>query len=100
MVSEPLVAAAMCLKNVLLLVDSTLREEKLSARPSGCDVAEAEANLLEDAALLKLAWVQLGQRDHVSALRHSKRILEKNSLLPASHADQRIPQSEAGQAPW
>lgn len=74
-VSEPLVAAAMCLKNVLLLVDASLREEKPgSGRPS-CNVAEAEANLLEDAALLKLAWVQLCQRDHVAALRHSKRIL-------------------------
>lgn len=45
------------------------------------DLLESEASLLEDAALVKLAYVSLCQRDYSGALRHSRKLLEKNCLL-------------------
>lgn len=95
-VTDPLIAAAMCLKNVLILVEPTLRaadadggsrQASGNSKPGPNDTAEIEANLLEDAALLKLSWISLCQRDHVPALRYSKRLLEKNNLLIPSSGD-------------
>jgi len=45
------------------------------------DLLESEASLLEDSALVKLAYVSLCQRDYTGALRYSRRLLEKNVLL-------------------
>eukprot|EP00439_Symbiodinium_sp_Y106_P036803 s1454_g4.t1 len=107
---DPLVTAAMCLKNVLTLIDPMLQSAAQAAetaeanaaaagkaapsqKASGSgaptpsksatarDLAEAEALLMEDAALLKLAYVCLCQRDHTPALRYAKRILEPCSAL-------------------
>ncbi|CAJ1423434.1 unnamed protein product [Effrenium voratum] len=90
-VTDPLVAAAMCLKNALMVeqtVASADREaDARQGTPKPADMAEMEAGLIEDAALLKLAWVSLCQHDHVPALRYAKRILEKNNLLNAAHSD-------------
>jgi len=58
-----------------------------SAKHQACDFLECEASLLEDAALVKLAYVRLCQRDHSSALRCSRKLLEKNHLLPLGHAE-------------
>jgi Flp pilus assembly protein TadD len=52
-----------------------------SSRHQARDVLESEASLLEDTALVKLAYVGLCQYDFASTLRHSRRLLEKNSLL-------------------
>ncbi|CAK0831600.1 unnamed protein product [Prorocentrum cordatum] len=46
------------------------------------DVVDCEASLLEDAALVKLAYVSLCQNDHAAALRCSRRFLEKGLMLP------------------
>ena len=90
-ISDPLLAATMCLKNVLLLIERGLcaDSDRDSQQAPGlvqrgpCETKEMEANLLEDAALLKLSWISLCQHDHVSALRYSKRLLDKNNLLMA-----------------
>eukprot|EP00427_Karlodinium_veneficum_P002160 CAMPEP_0169156240 /NCGR_PEP_ID=MMETSP1015-20121227/53873_1 /TAXON_ID=342587 /ORGANISM="Karlodinium micrum, Strain CCMP2283" /LENGTH=950 /DNA_ID=CAMNT_0009226951 /DNA_START=46 /DNA_END=2894 /DNA_ORIENTATION=+ len=104
--------AAMCLRNVLVLVmpmlpekisssagvkDSTAEASKSStsgavkastsstsgsgSRHQARDLLQSDASLLEDAALIKLAYVCLCQHDHASALRYSRRLLEKNHLL-------------------
>eukprot|EP00931_Biecheleriopsis_adriatica_P060663 TRINITY_DN36440_c0_g2_i1.p1 TRINITY_DN36440_c0_g2~~TRINITY_DN36440_c0_g2_i1.p1 ORF type:complete len:1041 (-),score=243.18 TRINITY_DN36440_c0_g2_i1:40-3162(-) len=54
------------------------------SRHQAKDLAESEASLLEDSALLKLSYVCLCQHDHSSAMRYSRRLLEKNNLLPQS----------------
>merc|ERR1712048_970029 len=52
------------------------------ARHHAKDHLESEASLLEDCALVKLAYVSLCQSDYASALRYSRRLLEKGHLLP------------------
>jgi len=123
---DPLVTAAMCLKNVLTLIDPMLQSAAQAAetaeanaaaagkaapsqKASGSgaptpsksatarDLAEAEALLMEDAALLKLAYVCLCQRDHTPALRYAKRILDKNHLLPAPSPEARTPDEKQEQ---
>lgn len=54
------------------------------APPKARDLLEGEAGLLEDAALVKLSYVCLSQRDYSGALRYSRRLLEKSCLLPPS----------------
>mmetsp|Transcript_96310 Transcript_96310/g.272301 ORF Transcript_96310/g.272301 Transcript_96310/m.272301 type:complete len:1086 (-) Transcript_96310:42-3299(-) len=51
------------------------------------DLLESEASLLEDSAMVKMAYVALCQNDYASALRHSRKLLEKNNLLPQALAD-------------
>lgn len=51
------------------------------SRHQARDLLEGEASLLEDAALVKLAYVDLCRRDFAGALRCSRRLLEKNLLL-------------------
>eukprot|EP00442_Polarella_glacialis_P000769 CAMPEP_0115050414 /NCGR_PEP_ID=MMETSP0227-20121206/1768_1 /TAXON_ID=89957 /ORGANISM="Polarella glacialis, Strain CCMP 1383" /LENGTH=1017 /DNA_ID=CAMNT_0002434261 /DNA_START=44 /DNA_END=3097 /DNA_ORIENTATION=+ len=53
-----------------------------SSRHQAKDLVECEASLLEDVALVKLAYVCLCQHDHAAALRYSRRLLEKNYLVP------------------
>eukprot|EP00927_Polykrikos_kofoidii_P054706 TRINITY_DN49091_c0_g1_i1.p1 TRINITY_DN49091_c0_g1~~TRINITY_DN49091_c0_g1_i1.p1 ORF type:complete len:1139 (-),score=196.03 TRINITY_DN49091_c0_g1_i1:147-3563(-) len=51
------------------------------------EVLESEASLVEDSALVKMAYVSLCQRDTASALRHSRKLLEKNHLVPLATSD-------------
>jgi len=79
--------AASCLRNVLVLVGPLLEKDKSKrdARRSSVqadvrDRLEAEANLLEDAALVKQAYIALHQADYLQVLASVKRILTKNGL--------------------
>mmetsp|Transcript_85932 Transcript_85932/g.191252 ORF Transcript_85932/g.191252 Transcript_85932/m.191252 type:complete len:1099 (+) Transcript_85932:118-3414(+) len=51
------------------------------------DLLECEASLLEDSALVKMAYVCLCQHNYSAALRYSRRLLEKNYSLPKAAAD-------------
>mmetsp|Transcript_55303 Transcript_55303/g.124190 ORF Transcript_55303/g.124190 Transcript_55303/m.124190 type:complete len:1081 (+) Transcript_55303:78-3320(+) len=48
-------------------------------------VRDVQASLLEDAALVKLAYVSLCLHDYASAIKRSRRLLEKNHLLVAAN---------------
>jgi len=111
-----LTQAAMCLRNVLVLTAPMLpersavgqasaeasqeeasggtpgaRSAKVGASsgspPKARDLLEGEAGLLEDAALVKLSYVCLCLRDQSGALRYSRRVLDKNCLLPQAAAE-------------
>jgi len=53
----------------------------VAPRHQARDLVRCEASLLEDVALVKLAYVSLCQHDGASALKHSRKLLEKNHLL-------------------
>lgn len=55
-------------------------------RSQARDLLEGEASLLEDIALVKLAYVCLCQRDCAGAVRYTRRLLEKNGLVAAPAA--------------
>mmetsp|Transcript_38620 Transcript_38620/g.111032 ORF Transcript_38620/g.111032 Transcript_38620/m.111032 type:complete len:1048 (-) Transcript_38620:174-3317(-) len=50
-------------------------------RSQARDLLEGEASLLEDTALVKLAYVCLCQGDFSGAVRYTRRLLEKNGLV-------------------
>lgn len=56
-------------------------------RPVVREMIECEASLLEDSALLKLAYVALCQNNVSSALRYSRKLLEKNGLVASAAVD-------------
>merc|ERR1719482_1876971 len=70
-----------------------------SSRRQARDLLQSEAALLEDVALVKLAYVCLCQHDHASALRYSRRVLEKNILLKPS-VDEHGKQVEDSKSLW
>lgn len=117
--------AAMCMRNVLSLVAPSLPDRDRAAaaaatadasaedgagrgapaascpgstRQQAREMLEAESSVLEDAALVKLAYVSLCQHDHASALRHTRRLLEKNLLLP--QASQSEDFGDTGRTRW
>merc|ERR1719232_2155656 len=57
------------------------------APPKARDLLEGEAGSLEDAALVKLSYVCLCLQDYSGALRYSRRLLDKNCLLPQTTTD-------------
>eukprot|EP00406_Dinophysis_acuminata_P021164 CAMPEP_0179349900 /NCGR_PEP_ID=MMETSP0797-20121207/74478_1 /TAXON_ID=47934 /ORGANISM="Dinophysis acuminata, Strain DAEP01" /LENGTH=1078 /DNA_ID=CAMNT_0021064795 /DNA_START=84 /DNA_END=3320 /DNA_ORIENTATION=+ len=57
------------------------------SRHQARDLLECEASLLEDAALVKLAYVCLCQHDYAAALRYSRQVLDKNHLLPQAQTE-------------
>jgi len=61
-----------------------------SSRNQAKDLTDSEASLLEDAALVKLSYVCLCQHDHAATLRYSRKLLEKNHLLPSSAVDKEV----------
>eukprot|EP00933_Yihiella_yeosuensis_P005503 TRINITY_DN110027_c0_g1_i1.p1 TRINITY_DN110027_c0_g1~~TRINITY_DN110027_c0_g1_i1.p1 ORF type:complete len:1068 (+),score=288.44 TRINITY_DN110027_c0_g1_i1:182-3385(+) len=71
------------------------------SRHQARDIVESEAVLLEDAALVKLAYISLCQHDHAAALRYSRRLLEKNNLVTQVSADgAKITQEEESRKSW
>mmetsp|Transcript_53258 Transcript_53258/g.105865 ORF Transcript_53258/g.105865 Transcript_53258/m.105865 type:complete len:1056 (-) Transcript_53258:49-3216(-) len=52
------------------------------SRMQARDLLECEASLLEDVALVKLAYVSLCRRDTAAALVHGRRLMEKHHMLP------------------
>eukprot|EP00929_Paragymnodinium_shiwhaense_P119283 TRINITY_DN91171_c0_g1_i1.p1 TRINITY_DN91171_c0_g1~~TRINITY_DN91171_c0_g1_i1.p1 ORF type:complete len:1053 (+),score=262.09 TRINITY_DN91171_c0_g1_i1:112-3159(+) len=60
---------------------------KLQAR----EAQEAEASLLEDTALLKLAYVALAQNQPQLALSYGRRLMRKHALLPPRSDDEDDP---------
>jgi len=62
-----------------------------SSRNQAKDLTDSEASLLEDVALVKLSYVCLCQHDHAAALRYSRKLLEKNHVLPHTDAKPTTP---------
>jgi len=66
------------------------------------DLLECEASLLEDVALVKLAYVSLCRRDTAEALGHGRRLMEKHQMLPlqastdAKDTQQKMPNGATG----